>query len=316
MNRRELLVAGAALALAPRALAATRGGTPIGLVTADLESRLVAVDLATGAVVRHIPTHAFPRSIETVGNDAVVAHSDIGVVSIVDGARLRVRHTIGGFGEPRYTAAHPDLRHAYVTDAARGEVVALDVARGRVLGRARVGPLARHVSIDPTSASQLWVALGPKAAELAVVDVTSPGRPRLLDRFRPPFLAHDVGFAGDAGHVWVSSGDRDELAVYRPDGTLLARPAGDWPPQHVTFFGGFAYVASGWSGTLNVHHVDGRHISRTVVPVGSYNVQWGAGRVLTPGLGTGTLTILDDRGRITAELRVARSSHDAAVVVV
>ena len=47
-----------------------------------------------------------------------------------------------------------------------------------------------------------------------MVDVSRPARPRLVRRFEPPFLAHDVGFAPDGRHVWVTSGDRFELAVY------------------------------------------------------------------------------------------------------
>jgi hypothetical protein len=135
-------------------------------------------------------------------------------------------------------------------------------------------------------------------------------------RFRPPFLAHDVGWSPDGRHVWVSSGDRWELAVYAArTGRLLARPSGDQPPQHVTFAGGRAYVTSGWSGTLRVHHVDGRPIRTNVVPVGSYNVQDGDGRVLTASLGRGTLTILDESGRTLHRAQVARSSHDACVVM-
>ncbi|HET8607068.1 MAG TPA: hypothetical protein VFL66_08575 [Gaiellaceae bacterium] len=310
MDRRQFLVAAGALALAPRALAASRA--PVALVTADLESRLVAVDLATGRVRAHVPTLAYPRSIERVGDAAVVAHSDIGAVSVVRG--LRVLHTLRDFGEPRYTAAHPDGRHAFVTDATRGELVALDVIAGRVLGRAAVGPLARHVTVDPTGRT-LWVALGPKAEEIAVVDVSRPSAPRLHARFRPPFLAHDVGWSPDGRRVWVSSGDRDELAVYDArSGRVLARPSGDWPPQHVTFHRGLVYVASGWSGTLRVHRVDGTPLRTTAVPVGSYNVQQGEAHVVTPGLGTGTLAILDDGGRLLRTERVARSSHDAAIL--
>src|SRR4029077_9269963 len=189
------------------------------------------------------------RSIETVGNVAVVAHSDIGVVSLVDARRLAVRRVLHSFEEPRYTAGHPDGRHAYVTDAGRGEVVAMDVVSGRVLHREGVGPRARHITIDP-SGNTLWIALGSKAQKLAVVDVRQRSRPRLLSRFRPDFLAHDLGVAPDGRHVWVTSGDRDELRVYdRRTGNVLARPSGDWPPQHVTFAGGLAYVTSGWSGT-------------------------------------------------------------------
>ncbi|HEY6054994.1 MAG TPA: hypothetical protein VIU86_13745 [Gaiellaceae bacterium] len=310
MDRRQFLLAAGALALAPRALAAPRH--PLALVTADLESRLVAVDLTTGRARAHVPTLAFPRSIESVGEAAVVAHSELGAVTIVRG--LRVAHVLRDFGEPRYTAAHPDGRHAFVTDAARGELAVLDVVAGRVVARTAVGPLARHVTIDPTGRT-VWVSLGAKAERIAVVDVTHPARPRLVETFRPPFLAHDVGWSPDGRRVWVSSGDRNELAVYDArSGRLLARPSGDWPPQHVTFHRGLVYVTSGWSGTLRVHRLDGEPLRTTVVPVGSYNVQQGAGRVVTPGLGTGTLAILNDDGRLLQTERVARSSHDAAVL--
>src|SRR5262249_37941679 len=150
--------------------------------------------------------------------------------------------------------------------------------------------------IDPRG-DVVWVALGSKAEEIAVVDVSAPSRPHLVRRFRPPFLAHDVGWSPDGRRVWVSSGDRRELAVYDTrTGRVLARPSGDWPPQHVTFAGDLVYVTSGWSGTLRVHRVDGRPLRRTVVPVGSYNVQQALGWVVTPGLGRGSLCILNERG--------------------
>ena len=310
MNRRDFLAGAAALALAPRALAAVR--RPIALVTADEESRLVAVDLATGRVLTHVPTLAYPRSIEAVGDAAVVAHSELGAVSVV--RDLSVVRVLRGFGEPRYTAAHPDGRHAFVTDAVRGEVVALDVVRARVVGRARVGVRARHVTISP-AARTLWIALGSKAEEIAIVDVSRVGGPRPVRVLRPPFLAHDVGWAPDGRHVWVSSGDRQELAVYDArTGRIVARPDGDQPPQHVTFAGELAYVTSGWSGTVRVHRVTGEPLRRNPIPVGSYNVQTAAGRVLTPSLGHGQLTLLDECGSIVYDRKIARSSHDACVV--
>jgi DNA-binding beta-propeller fold protein YncE len=315
VNRRDFIAAASLAAISPmRALAAVGAAVPLVLVTADLEAQVLAVDPLTGAVRRRIRTLAYPRSIETAGATAVVAHPDVGAVSLVHAPTLAVAHVLHGFGEPRYTAAHPDGRHAYVTDAARGEVAALDVVHGRVLGREAVGPRARHVTIDPAGTT-LWVALGSKAEEVAVVDVRKRDRPRLVGRFRTPFLAHDVAFAPDCRHVWVSSGNRFELAVYDTrDGRLLARPSGDWPPQHVTFAGATAYVTSGWSGTLRLHGVDGRPRGEVPVPVGSYNVQHGQEWVVTPSLGGGTLSILDERGRLRHREHVARSSHDACLV--
>jgi hypothetical protein len=306
MDRRQFVVGAAAFAAAPRAVAG--GAAPIVLATADLEAHVVVLDAATGRVVRRIATPAYPRSIETVGARAVVAHSELGVVSVLD--ERRVRRVLHGFREPRYTAAHPDGRHAYVSDAARGEVALIDVLAGRVRARTVVGPAARHLSLD-AGTSALWVALGSKAREVAVVPLSEAGRPLVPERFTPPFLAHDVGFAPDARHVWVTSGDRNAIALYRPTGRLLRELAGDWPPQHVSFGDGRAYVTSGWSGTLNVHRPGGAHLSRTVVAVGSYNVQFGAGRVVSGALGRGIVTVCDDRGRVVAARRVSRSSHDA-----
>ena len=316
MDRRTFVVGAASLALAPRSVASVASGVPLALVTADLESRLVAVDLWTGRIRGYVATRPVPRSIEAVGDRAVVAHSEIGVISIVRSGTLSVAHVLRGFGEPRYTAGHPDERHAYVSDAKRGEVITLDVLRGRVLARTAVGALARHIAIDPTGRT-LWVALGSKAEEVAVVDVSRPGKPRLVRRFRPPFLAHDVSWAPDGKRAWVSSGNRNELAVYATrTGRLLSRPTADEPPQHITFKGERAFVASGESGTLRVHGVDGQLLRLTRIPAESYNIQQRYGWVVTPGLGTGTLCVLNRHGRIAHSTRVARSSHDACVFVV
>jgi DNA-binding beta-propeller fold protein YncE len=224
-----------------------------------------------------------------------------------------VRHVLR-FDGPRYTAAHPGGRYAFVTEEASGDIVTVDVLRGRIVGRAFAGQRARHLSISP-SGDTIWISLGAEAREIAVVDVSRPAHPRLVRRLRPPFLAHDIGWSPDGKRVWVSSADRWELAVYDPrTGRVLARPAGDQPPQHVTFSQGRAYVTSGWSGTLRVHRFDGPEVRTNVVPVGSYNVQHGDGRVVTGSLGRGTLSILDESGRTLHRTQVARSSHDACVV--
>jgi 6-phosphogluconolactonase (cycloisomerase 2 family) len=312
VDRRAFIVGAASLAAAPRALARLGSARKVALVTADEEARLVAVDLASGRILRYVRTLPKPRSIEAVGPMAVVAHSELGAISIVRAATLSVEQVLRGLGEPRYTAAHPDGRHAFVTDAERGEVLALDVLRGRVVGRAKVGALARHLTIDP-SGRTLWVSLGTKADRIAVVDLRR-ARPRLVRTFRPPFLAHDVGWTPFGKRVWVSSGDRNEVAVYSARGSLLRRLRADAPPQHFTFRDDLVYVASGESGTLHVHHVDGRRGRKTAIPHESYNVQQREGWVVTPGLGTGTLCALDSRGLVRWRRTVARSSHDACIV--
>jgi hypothetical protein len=50
------------------------------------------------------------------------------------------------------------------------------------------------------------------------------------------------------------------------------------------------------------------------VPVGSYNVTFGWGRVISPSLSSGTLSVLDRAGRVNAVRTVARAAHDACIV--
>lgn len=313
-RRRFLLAAAAAPFAASRVPAALAAASPLALVTADLEAHVVAVELESGRIRARIPTRPGPRSIERVGGTAVVAHTDQGAVSLLDGSSLAVRHVLDGFEEPRYTAASRDGRTAFVTDSGRVDVATVDVRRGEVAARLRLRQWPRHLSLAPDGRT-LWIGLGTACEELAVVDVSQPGRPRLLGRIRPRFLAHDVGFAPGGRRVWVTSGEERRIAVHdAATGRPLRELPADEAPQHVTFLGGRAFVTSGGSATLRVYdEASARELGRLEVPVGSYNVQHAAGRVLTPSLDAGTLCVLDARGRLHRRVRVAISSHDACL---
>jgi DNA-binding beta-propeller fold protein YncE len=295
MNRREFTLAAAA---APFVFRSTLAASRSALVTCDAEARLAVVDLGTYKVARSIETLPDPRSIELVGDRAVVCHTAMGAVSIVD--RSRVRHLLRGFVEPRYTAAHPDGRHAFVTDSGRSGVVAVDVLRGVEVGRVRLPGWARHLTID-RDGERLWVGLGTAADHVAVVDVRQL---RHAATVTPGFPAHDVGYAPD-GRLWITSGATRELAVG------AVRQAADLAPQHVTFSPDAAYVTSGDSGTLHVQDLRGGIVRRTAIPSGSYNVQFGFGRVLTASLSRGTLAVLDRPGTLLHVVPVASSCHDA-----
>ena len=307
MKRREFVALAAAVPFSLRATLATAARAPYALVTCDDESRLAVVDLVAFRVVRRIATPPGPRAIELVGKHAVVAHWAAGRLSIVDAHRAL--HVVEGVDAPRYTAAHPDGVHAFVTDSAYG-LVTVDVELGRIVGRVKLPGWPRHVSLD-AAGKTLWVGLGTSSTQVAVVDVSDPRRPLRIALVRPPFRAHDVGCSPD-GKVWVTAGAAGETAIYHPSGKLQARLQADAAPQHVTFSDTAAYVTSGDAGTLNVHsRVTGRVVRTTQIPVGSYNVQHGPGRVITPSLSRGTLTILDERGALLATIPVAPSCHDA-----
>lgn len=319
-RKRFLTVTAAPLVLGPlvegtvsEALARSGGGTPLALVTADLESSIVAVNLSSGLVERRIPTPPDPRSIETVGGgSALVAHTASGRLSLVN-SRLRVREIEGELGAPRYTAASPSGRYAYVSDSEREEIAVVDVRARRIIGRAAVGGPARHLAL---AGNRLWAVLGSVSPTVAILDTSRGAHPRLLGRIRPPFNAHDVGFTPGGKRVWLTSGDDQRLAIYDTRRAQLVRTlGGDAPPQHVTFLDDRAYVTSGDDGMLRVHRLDGRLLRSTPVPVGSYNVQQGWRRILTPSLSQGTICMLSEQGALKLRLGVARSSHDACFVV-
>jgi DNA-binding beta-propeller fold protein YncE len=322
MNRRELLIAAAAAPFAlgwpSAARASSRGGTPLALVTADTEDRILAVDLTDMRVVRSLAVPHEPHGIEAVDllRSALVMSNESGTVTVLDATAPRVRRVLEGFQAPRYAAGDPRGQYAYVSDERAGQVIAIDVPRARVIGRVEVGEGARHISISPDG-SRVITSLGSKAPRLALVDVTRPQRPRLVRTFPADDLAHDVGFSPDGAHVWISSGVDRRLAVHdahslRP---LHALPA-DAPPQHVTFdlLAKRVYVASGDSGTLRIYRLgDAKLLQTRRVTEGSYNVCALHGRVVTPSLDNGRLTLLDSRGLRSAH--VAPHAHDACIVV-
>jgi DNA-binding beta-propeller fold protein YncE len=316
VDRRAFL--GLGLAAVP-ALAGMRPAprrASLALATADTEAHVVVVSLASGRVVQRVHTVEDPRSIESgPGGHVVVGHPAAGALSLLTVRPTRVWRVLSGLGAPRYTAIAPDGAHAFVTDGERGEIVVVDLRRGRIVAGVEVGAGARHVTLHPAGKT-LWAALGSSAAAIAVVDVSDPLRPRLRRHVHPPFLAHDVAFSPSGRRVWVTAGRVPRVVV------LPAATAGrsvlldaDSAPQHVSFGRGVAFVASGDGARLRTHDlVDGRVRHTARVPLGSYNVSAGAGAVVTPSLASGRLTILDRAGGVEREVKVAPAAHDACVV--
>ena len=297
MDRRSFLVAAA---VAPFAL---RSGVPLAYVTADTESHVAVVDTLHGVVLHRIPTRPDPRSIQRVGSVVVVTHTAVGAVSVLDG--LGVRHVFDGFEEPRYAVASADGRYAFVTDSGRVDLAVVDTRRGEIAGRVTLKLWPRHLTISPDGRT-LWIGLGTASPQLAVVDVRDPTRPRLREYVKPSFAAHDVGFA-PSGRIWVTAGAEGRISAH---GRILAADAA---PQHVTFLDGRAFVTSGDAGTLRIYdEASARLLHTTRIPVGSYNVQFLANRVLTPSLNVGTLCAVGAGGRLLSRTRVAPSCHDAA----
>jgi DNA-binding beta-propeller fold protein YncE len=315
LDRRAFVGLGLAALPALAGWRAPAAREPLALATADTEAHVVVVGLDRGRVHRRLATVEDPRSIESgPGGHVVVAHPGPGAISLLTARPARVRRVLRGLGTPRYTAIAPGGGHAFVSDGARGELVVVDLRRGRIVAGVEVGAGARHLSLDPAGRT-LWIALGSSATRIAVVDVADPLHPRPRRRVRPPFLAHDVAFSPSGRRVWVTAGRDRRLAVLPAGGGRPVLLGADAAPQHVSFGRGVAFVASGQGASVRVHDLARGSVRRTTrVAYGSYNVQAGVGAVVTPSLSRGTLTILDREGRLSREVEVAPAAHDACVV--
>ncbi len=97
MDRREFLAAAAAAPFVLRTELARAAADPLALVTADTDSSVVAVDPFRGRVLRRIATHPDPRSIELVGETAVIAHTAVGAVTLLHGPSLEIRTVLHSF---------------------------------------------------------------------------------------------------------------------------------------------------------------------------------------------------------------------------
>ena len=303
MDRREFVAARRRDAV--RRCARALSAAPSALVTCDAEARLAVVDLGSYQGRSLDPTRCRTRArSSSSGGRAVVCHTAMGAVSIVD--RRGVRHVLHGFAEPRYTAAHPDGRHAFVTDSGRSGVVAIDVLRGIEVGRVRLPGWARHVTID-SRGERLWVGLG--SARPTSLSSTL-GRLRHASTLTPGFRAHDVGLAPD-GRVWITGG-RLATARGRQRGARTPTAA----PQHVTFV-----ERARLRDERRLRHAPragpGRAhaCARSAIPIGSYNVQFGAGRVITRiALPRHARRARSHAARCSRVVRVAGSCHDACLL--
>jgi DNA-binding beta-propeller fold protein YncE len=292
------------------------GGSPVALVTAETQNALLAVSLPSGKVLRRLPMPADPENVAAVGGRyAVVVSPRAGAVTVVATPSLRIVRLLRGFVDPHIVAPTADLQGVYVTDDGSGQLVAIRFTpRPHVVRRVFVGRGAHHFSVSP-SGNEAWIALGERARTIVVVDVSNPWRPRVERRFDPGFAAHDVAFSSDL-RAWVTASDRRSVTIF--DTTTLrpvARVAAGPPPQHVAIgYRDEAFVTSGYGSSLEIVDRSSGRIRRTVrVPYGSFNVTLAGSFVVTSSLLRGTVTELDETGRIVLKKRVAPAARGVAV---
>jgi streptogramin lyase len=307
-----LLVAVAALG----GSAARGGGSPVALVTAETQNQLLAIALPSGKVLRRLRMPNDPEDVAVVGaGHAVVVSPRAGAVTVLSTPSLRIVRILRGFSNPHIVAATADSQGVYVTDDGSGQLVAIRFSpRPHVVRRVFVGLGAHHFAVSP-SGNQAWIALGERARTIVMVDVSDPWRPKVVGRFDPGFAAHDVAFSSD-WRVWVTAADRRFVTVFdtRTLRPVARIPAGA-PPQHVAIgYVDDAFVTSGYGGSLEIVDRSSGRIRRTVrVPYGSFDVTVGGGFAVTTSLLRGTVTEVDDGGRVRLSKRLAPATRGVAV---
>ncbi len=288
---------------------------PEALVTAETVNRLFAVDLQTGHIVANVQLAADPENVAAWPGVAVVASARSGTVSVLE-PFPHVRRTISGFGSPHIVAMSPDGQYAYVTDDTRGTVNVIELENARLVSRVPVGVGAHHMAFSPDQ-RRLWVALGETARTIVILDTSDIAHPRVVGRFDPGSTVHDLLFSPDGQRVWLTSASGPDVTVIdaRTHHVLFRVPAGR-APQHLAFAGRYAYVTSGYGGTIEqVALSSGKVLRRVQSPYGSFELDAGDGYVVTSSLLTGTLAVFTPGLRRLRTVQVAPVTRDVALSI-
>ena len=289
---------------------------PQALVTAETENRLLVVNLLSGRVTRSVTLPADPENIALAGNGGVVVvvSPRAGKVTVLDRVTLRPIKTFGGFDDPQIAAISPDRRHLYVTDDTRGTVTAIRLSDLAVTSTVSVGAGAHHLAFSRDQ-HRVWVALGQSASQVSILDTTNLDHPHLIGHFSPGFPAHDLSFTPDGRRVWISSAAGPDVTVFStPNLRPLFRIPVGTPPQHIAFAGNYAYLTSGYGGTIEkVDVATGRVIIRTSAPYGSFELDAADGYVATSSLLRGTLAIYGPKLKLLRSVALAPVTREVAI---
>lgn len=295
---------------------APRAPSPQALVTDETENQLLIVDLPSGRIARRVTLPPDPEDLaaDPSRGVVVVVSSAAGEVTVLDRQTLRPIRAFAGFGAPHIAAISADGRRAYVTDDSRGALTVIGLDDVRVISTIAVGPGAHHLTYGPIR-GLLWVALGESATRIAILRASNPDHPRLVGGFSPGFPVHDLSYTPDERELWMTSASGPDVGVFdaadkRP---LFRLPAGA-PPQHVAFEGRFAYLTSGYGGTIEkVDASTGRVITRASAPYGSFELDARQGYVVTSSLLRGTLAIYTPNLKLLRVVKVAPTAREVAI---
>lgn len=289
----------------------------LAFVSAEAEDRLVAVNLERRRVVGRLRVADGPHNVAASqdGRHVVVTSPPAGRITIVDGRSLRVRRVLAGFGSPHDVEILGG--YAYATDEARGQLVVVDLGRGRVVSRVAVGPKPHDLAVDGDH-----ILVTSRASSLVRLDRSRPARPRVVGRSPAGGPAHDIANRPDTPEVFVtywSSGvlgridwGRGRVLFERRLGTLTHHVAFDH------YSGRRVWVTDHVGGKVLLVSADDGRILRTIggCPGAHHVAMAGPGLAAIACHDSGRLLIHDVPRARTASIRVGHGLHGVAVALV
>lgn len=319
LSRIALTLAVGALALIPGSLAGPVGGRVTAFVTAEDDDAVVAVELASGRIIRRIPVADGPHNVAVSWNGRfVVATSPpAGRVTLISGWSLRVLHVFDGFGSPHDVELSTNGRYAYVTDETRGQVAVLDLVARRVVRRVAVGAGPHDLAVGDL----IWVTHGRRTTSLTLLDFAgpdNPARPRFLRRVAAHGAPHDISHQPDSANVYITYWDSPFVGKIDGRLRLIFRQRVGVNVHHVAFdyfHGRRLWVTDHATGRILLLSARNGRVLRTQEGCpGVHHVALAPRRVAVACHDSGRLLVFTAGLRGLRSIRVGRGLHGVALV--
>lgn len=301
------------------ASARSSGGAEEAYVAIEDDDLVVSVMLDTGEVTSRISVPRGPRYV-AVGPDrrlVLVSSPSAGRVTAIDSFRHRKIGSFGGLGSPR--GIEIVGRYAYVADAARGEIVVLDLdlEAWRIVGRVQVGGRPHDVAVGQVG----LVAHEWGGGRLTVLDVSRPAAPKVIGTLRTGGAVLGIAARPQTASAFVTyrgSGAVGAVA-WRRRNVRWKRTVGSTLHDLTYAYSGQIWATDPGSGkVLALRASNGRVLRRLHRCPGARGVHFGPGRghIVAACHDGGTLLVLDPVREHSSRIRVGDSPVGVAVAFV
>lgn len=236
------------------------------LVGNKARNTLSLVDLASGEVVKTLPTGQGPHEVDVSpdGRTAVVVNyrsgNEVGrTMTVVDVSTGTVTATIdlGEHRAPHGLVWMQDNTHVVATTEGSGDIIKVNVGSGEVVGAWRTGQEVSHMlALSPDDRVAFVSNIG--SGSVTRIELESGAQAKSQPTGEG---AEGIAVTADGGEVWVANRAEDSITVLDADSLeVLARlGTGDFPIRlEMSADGRYALVTNAESSELGVYDVKER----------------------------------------------------------